>query len=209
MLHKETVAASTLDIIIRLMEDPELSDFFMVGGTALSLLIGHRISIDVDLFTENDFDAASLSYYLEQHYQMTDIKVIGNGVFGFINNIKIDIIAHKYSLVKPLIKVEGIRMASLEDIGAMKLNAIVGNGNRLKDFVDMFYLLEFKSFKLLGEAYEEKYPNMNIQIAGNSLLYFNDIDHSVPVKLMSGTVEWGKINKRLHQAVYNPTKIFR
>jgi hypothetical protein len=208
MLHKETVEASTLDMIKCLMADAELQDFFMVGGTALSLLIGHRISIDVDLFTEKDFDAVSLRQYLEQNHTMTDAKTIGNGVFGFIDNVKIDIIAHKYPLIKPLEIMEGIRMSSLEDIGAMKLNAIAGSGNRLKDFVDMYYLLEHKPFKFLGNAYEQKYPNVNIQMAGNSLLYFNDIDHSVSIKLMNGVVEWGKIDKRLHQAVYNPMKTF-
>jgi len=208
MLHKETVEAGTLDLIKRLMADPELLDFFMVGGTALSLLIGHRISIDIDLFTEKDFDAGLLRRHLEQNQQMTDAKVIGNGVFGFINDVKIDIIAHKYPLVRPLQVTDGIRIVSLEDIGAMKLNAIAGSGNRLKDFVDIYYLLEHRPFKSLGNAYEQKYPNVNIKIAGNSLLYFNDIDHSVPVKLMNGKVEWNKIGKRLHQAVYNPMKIF-
>lgn len=207
MLHTETVEAGTLDLIKRLMADAVLQDFFMVGGTALSLLIGHRISVDIDLFTKKDFDAGSLRQYLEQH-QMIDAKTIGNGIFGFIDNVKIDIIAHKYPLIKPLQIIAGIRMLSLEDIGAMKLNAIVGSGNRLKDFVDIYYLLEHIPFKFLGKAYEQKYPNANIQMAGNSLLHFNDIDHSVPIKLMNGIVEWNKIDKRLHQAVYNPMKIF-
>ncbi len=139
MLHTKTVEAGTLDLINRLMADAALHDFFMVGGTALSLLIGHRISVDIDLFTEKDFDAVALSQYLEQQHLMTDTKTIRNGIFGFIDNIKIDIIAHKYPLIKPLVITDGIRMASLEDIGAMKLNAIVGSGNRLKDFVDMYY----------------------------------------------------------------------
>ena len=208
MLHTETVEARTLDLIKRLMADAELQDFFMVGGTALSLLIGHRISIDIDLFTEKDFNASSLRLYLEQNHKMADAKTIGNGVFGFIDNIKIDIIAHKYPLIEPLQIIDGIRMSSLEDIGAMKLNAIAGSGNRLKDFVDIYYLLEHIPFRFLGHAYEQKYPNVNIQIAGNSLLYFNDIDHSVSIKLMNGKVKWDKIDKRLHQAVYNPMKIF-
>ena len=182
--------------------------FFHGRRQALSLLIGHRISIDIDLFTEKDFNAGSLRLYLEQNHQMADAKTIGNGVFGFIDNIKIDIIAHKYPLIEPLQIIDGIRMSSLEDIGAMKLNAIAGSGNRLKDFVDIYYLLEHRPFRLLGNAYEQKYPNVNIQIAGNSLLYFNDIDHSVSIKLMNGKVEWDKIDKRLHQAVYNPMKIF-
>jgi hypothetical protein len=60
MLYKETVEARTLDLIKLLMADPKLEDFFMVGGTALSLQIGHRISIDIDLFTLKDFDATAL-----------------------------------------------------------------------------------------------------------------------------------------------------
>jgi len=209
MLYTQTVEAGTLDLIKRLMADSELQDFFVVGGTALSLLIGHRISIDVDLFTETDFNADSLRRYLEQNHRMTDAKTISNGVFGFIDNIKIDIIAHKYPLIKPLQLIDGIRISSLEDIGAMKLNAIAGSGNRLKDFVDMYYLLEHRPFRFLGKAYEQKYPNVSIQMAGNSLLYFNDIDHSVSIKLIGGLLEWKKIDKRLHQAVYNPMKIFQ
>ena len=125
MLHTETVEAGTLDLIKRLMADAELHDFFMVGGTALSLLIGHRISIDIDLFTEKDFDASALRRYLEQYHRMTDAKTIGNGIFGFIDNVKIDIIAHKYPLIKPLQIIDGIRMSSLEDIGVMKLKVAI------------------------------------------------------------------------------------
>src|ERR1700733_4100456 len=190
MLRTETVTPGTLDLITCLMADAELNDFFLVGGTALSLLIGHRISIDIDLFTDKDFNPGSLRKHLEQRHSMTDVKTIGNGIFGFIDDVKIDIIAHKYPLIEPLqiIEViEGIRMSSLEDIGAMKLNAIVGSGNRLKDFVDMYYLLAYRPFRALGKVYEKKYQNVNIQMAGNSLLYFNDIDHSVSIKLMNGT----------------------
>ena len=208
MLHTKTVEAGTLDLIERLMADTALNDFFMVGGTALSLLIGHRISVDIDLFSKKDFDSVALSQYLEQQHLMTDTKTIRNGILGFIDNIKIDIIAHKYPLIKPLVITDGIRMASLEDIGAMKLNAIVGSGNRLKDFVDMYYLFEHIPFRDLGKAYEQKYPNVNIQMAENGLLYFNDIDHSVSIKLTQGSLEWKKVNKRLQQAVLTPFKIF-
>lgn len=75
MLHKETVDAGTLDLIKRLMGDTELKDFFLVGGTALSLQIGHRISIDIDLFSEKEFDTSRLKKYLEDNYQLSDSKL--------------------------------------------------------------------------------------------------------------------------------------
>lgn len=208
MLHKETVEPGTLDLIKLLMADEMLQDFFLVGGTALSLLIGHRMSIDIDLFTEREFDALKVKLHLEQAYKMTDGKNVGNAVLGFINDVKIDLITHKYPLIKPLQVLEGIRITSLEDIGAMKLNAIRNDGSRLKDFVDMYFLLEHQPFRILGKAFEQKYPNVNFQLAGNGLLYFDDIDSSVPIILINGTLELGIIKQRLTQAVYNPQKMF-
>ena len=68
MLHKETVEASTLDLIYRLMADEDLKEFNLVGGTALSLMVGHRISVDIDLFTDNPFDAERLGALLSAKY---------------------------------------------------------------------------------------------------------------------------------------------
>jgi len=68
MLHTETVEAGTLDLIKRLMADSELKDFFMVGKTTLSLLIGHRIPVDIDLFTEKDFNVDALRQHLELYH---------------------------------------------------------------------------------------------------------------------------------------------
>ena len=60
MLHKETVGPGTLELIKKLQTDPILDDFFLVGGTALALQIGHRTSIDIDLFTRSDIDIENL-----------------------------------------------------------------------------------------------------------------------------------------------------
>lgn len=68
MLHKETVSSSTLDLIKRLFKDYQFDDFLLVGGTALSLQIGHRISVDIDLFSEKPFDAAQISSHLQKNY---------------------------------------------------------------------------------------------------------------------------------------------
>jgi hypothetical protein len=69
MLHKETVASPTLDLIKRLFKDASLNEFVLVGGTALSLQIGHRISIDIDLFSNKPFDAAKHSVSFAERLQ--------------------------------------------------------------------------------------------------------------------------------------------
>jgi len=94
-------------------------------------------------------------------------------------------------------------MLSLEDIGAMKLSAIVQNGSRIKDFIDVYSLLEKLPLGLLVKAYTDKYPQGSSQIAKSSLLYHQDIDFSVPIKLLDTEFDWQKTSMRLSQAVHN------
>lgn len=201
MLHAETVETRTLDLIRALMSDTKLQDFFLVGGTALSLKLGHRMSIDIDMFTDKGFDTVSLLEHLEGNYKLTDGNVVKNAVFGFIEDVKVDFISHQYPLIKPVEANEGIRMLSLEDIGAMKLHAIVQNGSRLKDFIDVYYLLEKIPFTILSKAYCEKYPNATPQMAHSGLLYHADIDFSVSVTMLKSEPDWSTIDSRLKSAV--------
>lgn len=203
MLHEETVEASTLALIRRLMADENLAEFYLVGGTALSLKLGHRISVDIDLFTGKDFDSAAVSEHLKVVYGLTDEKTVKNGVFGFIDDVKVDFISHQYPLIKPVELTNGVRMLSLEDIGAMKLSAIVQNGSRVKDFIDVYSLLEKLPLGLLVKAYTDKYPQANSQIAKTSLLYHQDIDFSVPIKLLNTEFDWQKTSMRLSKAIHN------
>lgn len=208
MLHTKTVEARTLDLIKRLMSDEKLKDFRLVGGTALSLCIGHRISIDIDLFNDQGFDASSLKEHLEKTYKTDRLTAITNGVFGLIENIKVDLITHGYDWIKPVVEREGIRMASFEDIGAMKVHAIVQSGSRVKDFVDIYHLLEHFSINQLVSFYEEKYPEANRVLGENSLVYFDDVDFDIPVKLTSGELDWKQIENRLKEAYLNKKKVF-
>lgn len=209
MLHTETVETRTLDLIRTLMSDTKFQDFFLVGGTALSLKLGHRMSIDIDMFTDKAFDTASIFEHLESNFEFTDGNVVNNAVFGFIEDVKVDFISHQYPLIKPVEVNEGIRMLSLEDIGAMKLHAIVQNGSRLKDFIDVYYLLEKIPFALLSKAYCQKYPNATPQMAHSGLLYHADIDFSVPITMLKSEPDWSTIDSRLKNAVLkNQWKIF-
>jgi hypothetical protein len=191
------------------MSDEVFNDFNLVGGTALSLKLGHRRSIDIDLFTNKDFDAKSIKLHLEDHYNVEKVQTLKNGVFGLVSNIKVDLLAHQYPAIKPIEVVEGIRMLSLDDIGAMKLYAIIQNGTRLKDFIDVHFLLEHRSFSKLTDALMSKYPEVNKPMASAALLYHNDIDFTIPIKLIKGEVQWNKIEERLREAVTNNNKIFQ
>lgn len=210
MLFKSSqfIPPATLELLENLQSDSELTNFFLVGGTALALQLGHRQSIDLDLFTTLPFETAHLQEYLNKKYQFHTDKVGTNTLIGLIGGIKTDFITHAYPLVKPIVETETLRFASVEDIAAMKLNAISHSGQRLKDFVDVYFLLEKMPFDAMLGAYSIKYPQSNLIIPMKAITYFGDInfDHDRPI--MVKNVPFKKIEKRLAMAVLKPDSTF-
>jgi hypothetical protein len=190
------------------MQDPLLSDFFLVGGTALSLQIGHRRSIDLDLFTIHDFDENALLSEVEEKYNFYTDSQSKNTLKGQIDGVKVDFISHKYPLVNPLLTIEDVRMAGMQDIAAMKLNAISGNGTRLKDFIDIAYISSFITPMQIVEAYQEKYSTRNPVMAIKSMVYHNDIDFDEPVEMLDNNFTWSVIERRLHDMLDTPEQLF-
>ena len=190
------------------MQDENLNAFFLVGGTALSLQIGHRISIDIDLFSQTSFDENQLLVYLELQKGLQLDYLHKNTIKGQIAETKVDFITHPYPLVKQLQIQENVRLAGLEDIAAMKLNAIVGNGTRLKDFIDVAFLSCHLCLETMMNAYEEKYATRNPLLTLKALSYHNDIDFNEPIQMIGYTYEWKRIKKRLAEMEKFPANIF-
>jgi predicted nucleotidyltransferase component of viral defense system len=185
------------------MEIPELSDFSLVGGTALSLLYGHRISVDLDLFSNSTFDNTVVTTALEKKFGAAFLNRSTNprfGIFGFINDIKVDIVRHPHPLIRPQQLTEGIRMFSTEDIIAMKVQAILGRGKK-KDFWDIAELLLHYTIEDFINFHKEKYVTQNLLITvPQALTYFADADESEDaVSLKNQT--WDKIKSFINKKV--------
>lgn len=208
MLYKETVRTEMWELLQKLMKDEKLKDFNLVGGTALSLKIGHRLSIDIDLFTTKDFDQQKMLEHLANHYPVVVRDLLNNTLLLEIDKIKVDILAHQYPWQKPIQTKEGVRLASLQDIGAMKLHAIFQNGTRIKDFVDMYFLLEHYPLNIYLRNYENKYSRNGL-LAAHSLTFFGNIKKEFGVSMISGKEKnFDNMAKRLHKAVQNPKMEF-
>ena len=209
MLHKETVERATFDLLTKLMQDERLSNFNLAGGTALALYIGHRKSIDLDLFMPDDFDAEKLEEYLISKYDFKSSYLEKNTLKGIINNVKIDCITHNFPyLEKPFQSAENIRLYSIKDIAAMKLSVIADNGTRLKDFIDIAFLSSTLSLAEMLAAYEKKFPNSNPVRPLKGLTYFQDINFHEPIQMINGTFKWNKIEKRLHEMIDKTKTLF-
>jgi hypothetical protein len=209
MLHIQTVKGETFSLLTRLMQDSALADFDLVGGTALALYLGHRMSIDIDLFAPRSFDAEELRRHLAENHNFKSDFVGKHTLMGYIDDVKVDFITHAYlSLDAKYITEECVRLISMRDIAAMKLSAIAGNGTRLKDFIDVAFLSTRMPLSDMLSDYERKFPDTTAMSALRSLTYFDDIDHSVPVNVVDGSYNWENIEKRLRDMVDDPHRTF-
>jgi hypothetical protein len=210
MLHKNPfiIAPETFKLVQQLQAIPELKEFHLVGGTALALQLGYRNSIDIDLFTHNEFEAADIIDLLQSNYSITATLARKGTLLAVVNNIKTDFIRHNYPLLKPVIKEEGISFLSKEDIAAMKFHAIIQSGKRLKDFIDIYFLLQHFSMKQMVGFFTAKYSYSNPMIAMKAVNFFDDIDESIdPPKLLK-PLPLKKIIARIREATQKPDKIF-
>lgn len=210
MLHKETIESSTFSLLEQLMNDTRLEDFNLAGGTAIALYLGHRKSIDLDLFCPNSFNVSELENYLREKYDFKTDFTEKNTLKGSVNGVKLDCITYAYANINSLtISKEGIRIYSIDDIVAMKLSAIAHNGTRLKDFIDIACLSSLMSFNNMLASYEKKFPNSNSIIAAKGVEYFADINFNEPIEMINGGYRWELIEKRLHNMVKRSETIFR
>ena len=118
MLHTQTVETGTYELLKSIMSDTVFDQFSLAGGTALSLLIGHRKSIDLDLFTVEEFNPSLLEKYLQDKYAFSGDFRKGFSLKGEVKGVKLDFIRHDYPDVEARIEDDGIRLYSLKDIAA-------------------------------------------------------------------------------------------
>jgi hypothetical protein len=207
MLRKEAVSGEVLELIFRLMGKDYLKDFFLVGGTGLALRIGHRKSDDIDLFTQRDFDQKRMLEYLDQDFDFQMDAIDKNTIKGSVEGIKVDLLSHKYPLLKPLVEEGGVVISSLEDLSAMKLNAISNDGTRSKDFIDIYFLLKDHDVAWILDNYKEKYSLRNPMHALKSLGYFDEVDtNEWPELIMDRELTWRKVSRNIDAACREYTR---
>ncbi|MGQ1788129.1 MULTISPECIES: nucleotidyl transferase AbiEii/AbiGii toxin family protein [unclassified Saccharicrinis] len=185
-IHKETVSVLLWDTLKKLMQFKELDTFRLVGGTSLSLLLGHRISVDIDLFTDAEYksiDFDKIDNLFETNFKYVDYCFGGNDSMGKSyligdkkeETIKVDLF-YTDPFQYPILDYGGIRLSQLEEIIAMKLE-VIGNSGRKKDFWDIHELMESFSWEEMLSFYEKRYPyNHSKEEIINKLTDFSTAD---------------------------------
>jgi predicted nucleotidyltransferase component of viral defense system len=175
--------------------------FNLVGGTSLALQIGHRFSVDIDMFGNSQIDEIEFIQELSNFGSVVILKKSKNIIIFSVDGIKVDFVNYKYPLLDKLTIIDGIRMVSVKDISAMKLNAIAGRGSK-KDFIDLYFLLQMHTLSEMLSFYTNKYIDGSEFMVLKSLTFFDDADNE-EMPIMFEDINWDEIKKIVLHAEEN------
>jgi predicted nucleotidyltransferase component of viral defense system len=204
-LHPQTLPSATKKIVKIIQETKPswLDDFYLSGGTALSLQLGHRESEDLDFFNQHNFDPRKLQPQIEKLGKLESLELSENTLNTFVNEVKLQFLGYPYKLLEPTANYQGIKLSSVVDIACTKIQTVGMRGSK-KDFIDVYFILQQFSLEELFLQTEKKYQDSEfnkIHIL-KSMIYFNDAEDQ-PMPRMHKEVSWGKIKKELISVVTN------
>ncbi|PIP18627.1 MAG: hypothetical protein COX41_07210 [Candidatus Omnitrophica bacterium CG23_combo_of_CG06-09_8_20_14_all_41_10] len=199
----EQVLPGNTKAVLALLEKSEvIQKAYLAGGTALALQLGHRISYDLDFFTQEEFDAEMLLPEIEEISDFQLEKISWRTILGKFEDVKFSIFYYKYPLLYAAKKFGMIKITDIRDIAAMKIAAIASRGTK-RDFVDLYFIC--KEIVTLPDAiqlYDKKYKNLattEIHIM-KSLVYFEDAESDEMPKMLK-KAEWEDVKKYFEDEV--------
>jgi len=198
--HREAVTPECQQALKFLRGQPLLADYYLAGGTALALQIGHRISTDLDWFTySHPLESVEREALRSALSQMGVFEIVSEQDGQMVTRLAsadVSFIYQHHALLEPTIDYEGIPLASPTDIGLMKLAAINSRGTR-RDFVDLFCLREIASIERLAELAEIKYADRPsfLDITARALAYFADAEQQPMPQMLWKDVKWNDVVK--------------
>ena len=188
----------SLKVLERLAVIASLKNFYLAGGTAVALHLGHRVSEDFDFFTPHDFDVSSLREELNSagDFILTDMR--SGTLHGIFEGVKVSFLFYAPRLIFPLRFLSGCHIADIRDLAPIKLDTVGSRGSK-KDFIDLYFIAN-KAIPLqeVFKLYKNKYSHLQINMKHliMSLTYFKDADKSRDeIVMLNKAVAWPEIKK--------------
>ncbi len=197
----KTVPQATKSVLDKIKEISDIQNFYLSGGTALSLLLGHRESEDLDFFTKISFQPQLLQQKLLQLGILENVQIDAGTLNLFVNKVKLQFLYYPYNLLEEFIPWNGIYLSSMIDIACTKLITISMRGSK-KDFIDLHVILQQASLKEIFAMLDKKYTNVEYNYAHilKSLVYFNDADNQ-PMPRMHKDFPWEEVKDSIVRQV--------
>ena len=202
--HWEALTPETQQAFYKAASLSFISQFYLAGGSGLALHLGHRFSVDLDFFSPaSDAVGPDVRAVLREALDDPTLSITHDKDATFVatwRGVGISFFRlHLYPLVHQTILVEGVPLATVEEIGAMKLAAIIGRGTR-KDLVDLYYILQQVPIERLFEVAAAKYARVRTFAisATCALAYFDDAE-ALPMPLMIDRTSWATMKRFLER----------
>ena len=192
-MHEETLYLETKKVLEKIWDEPLLKDFYLAGGTALALHLGHRKSVDLDFFSET-YPAQEQLLQTFNKYNPSIARQAAGTLDLYVDTVKISLFEYKYPLLQEKVRYENINLATILDIACMKLVAVAQRGTK-KDFVDLYFVLQkYFSLEELLSSFEKKYGDTKYQKLHllKSLTYFEDAENDPEPDYLT-KISWEKI----------------
>jgi len=193
-MHAEALAKPTAQCLKILSEQTFLNSYYLAGGTAVALHLGHRRSEDLDFFTSEKIDSLKLRELLQSLGKFILDEESPGTLHGNLEGVKVSFLEYPYPTLESTSNYLGIQIAGKKDLAAMKLDAIASRGKK-RDFVDIFALAKAgMSLKEMLLFFENKYQSLHYNLAHTikSLTYFRDAD-SDPDPVFLIKMDWNEV----------------
>jgi hypothetical protein len=192
-LHPEVLQGAQADVLRMLGRWVTESGFYLAGGSALALHLGHRRSVDFDWFTQDPFpDPLVLAQLLrDAGIPFLTTSTERGTLHGTAAAVRVTFLEYRYPLLKPTVSWPdfGCPLAALEDIACMKLSAVAQRGTK-KDFIDIYALGQSGlTLKAMLDCYQRKYGIKDIAHVLYGLAYFDDAEREKALNLV-WKLEW-------------------
>ena len=196
-LHWEALPARQREVLRACVGPAQHWRAYLAGGTALALHLGHRQSEDLDWFTPETLHTDELLAGVTEMGFPVKIAQNRTGTFlAVVGGVKFSVFRYRYDVLDPFVDAEGVNLASIRDLAAMKLTALIGRGTK-RDYLDIHALLvgEYLTLPEMVQAFEKKYPIANVSDALRAITFFDDVAGDMPTMLTATT--WKKVTTDL------------
>src|ERR1039458_930724 len=194
-MHEETLAKPTRKLFDTLGSKAWLSNFYLAGGTALALQLGHRMSVDLDFFSAVEFSEQEVIEQLREIGPLEIFQTARQSVTGALEGVKFSFLGYKYPVLKRGEPWHDIAIASVEDIACMKLDALSNRGTK-RDFIDVYFIAKKIPLPRMLDLFVQKYSTIgfNLLHVKKSLVYFNDAEDD-PMPGMLQPADWTEVKQ--------------
>ncbi len=194
-MHTDGISPNTLAVLKKVASTPLAKTYYLAGGTACALHFGHRLSYDLDFFSQNPLSPLEIDKYLRPLGKVSYVQNEPGTMNGQLDDVKISFFIYPYTMLDEPQDFESVPIASIKDLSCMKLEVVSSRGSK-RDFIDLYQISQEFQLEQQFDWFETKYKQSNVSLTHvlKSLVYFADADPE-PMPVMQVDLDWETVKQ--------------